>query len=184
MGIFNTSHSYGFISILFHWLMALILLATFLLGLNLEDNFQNYDAVLMLHNSLGILIFLLAIFRVCWRWINIRPKPLASKKILIKLATFIHILFYVIFFVMPLSGYLLTNLQGDVVSFFGTHLPEILERNRDMKRVVHSIHDLLGNVVLAMLALHVVGALYHHYWLKDNTLKRINFFNKIKANQE
>ena len=63
MGILNTAQSYGFISILFHWLMAIILLATFLLGLNLEDNFQNYDAVLMLHNSLGILIFLLAIFR-------------------------------------------------------------------------------------------------------------------------
>ena len=184
MGILNTAQSYGFISVLFHWLMAIILLATYLLGLNLEDNFQNYDAVLMLHNSLGILIFLLAIFRICWRWINIRPEPLSSKKILIKLATFIHILFYVIFFVMPLSGYLLTNLQGDVVSFFGTQLPEILERNRDMKRVAHSIHDLLGNIILVMLALHVVGALYHHYWLKDNTLKRIYFFNKIKANQE
>ena len=85
---------------------------------------------------------------------------------------------------MPLSGYLLTNLQGDVVSFFGTHLPEILDRNRDMKRIVHSIHNLLGNVILVMLALHVVGALYHHYWLKDNTLKRMYFFNKIKANQE
>src|SRR6056300_2022226 len=179
MPILNNNHTYGLVSIFFHWLMALILIVNFILGLNLEYNFQYYYEVLMLHNSLGILIFLLAIFRVCWRWINIRPEPLSSKKILIKLATFIHILFYVIFFVMPLSGYLLTNLQGDIVNFFGTHLPEILERNRDIKRVVHSIHDLLGNVILAMLALHVVGALYHHYWLKDNTLKRIYFFNKI-----
>ena len=164
--------------------MALILLATYLLGLNLKDNFQNYDMVLMLHNSLGILILLLAIFRVCWKWLNIRPEPLATKKILIKLATFIHVLFYIIFFVIPISGYLLTNLQGDVVSFFGTQLPEILERNIDMKRSVHSIHDILGNILLAMLSLHVVGALYHHYWLRDNTLRRMNFFNKIKASQE
>ena len=184
MGILNTSHSYGFISILFHWLMAIILLATFLLGLNLKDNFQNYDTVLMIHNSLGILIFILVIFRVCWRWLNIRPEPLASKIILIKLATLIHILFYIVFFVMPITGYMLTNLQGDVVSFFGTQLPELLERNRDMKRTVHSIHDILGNILLAMLTLHIIGALYHHYWLKDNTLKRITFFNKVKANQE
>ena len=184
MGIFNTSHSYGFISVLFHWLMALILLATFLLGLNLKDNFQNYDVVLMLHNSLGIVIFLLAVFRLCWRWLNILPDPLATKRVLIKLATLIHILFYVIFFTMPLTGYLLTNLQGDVVNFFGTQLPELLERNRDMKRTVHSIHDILGNALLAMLSLHIIGALYHHYWLKDNTLRRMNFFNKIKANRE
>ncbi len=164
--------------------MALILLATFLLGLNLEDNFQNYDKVLMLHNSLGILIFLLAVLRICWRWLNILPNPLATKKILIKLATFIHILFYIIFFVMPLSGYLLTNLQGDVVSFFGIQLPELLERNRDIKRIVHSMHDLLGNIILAMLTLHIIGALYHHYLLKDSTLRRMNFFNKVKANQE
>jgi len=53
-----------------------------------------------------------------------------------------------------------------------------------MKRTVHSIHDILGNILLAMLVLHIFGALYHHYWLKDNTLKRIIFFNKVKANQE
>ena len=179
MGIFNTSHSYGFISVFFHWLMALILLATFLLGLNLKDNFQNYDMVLMLHNSLGIVIFLLAVFRLCWRWLNILPDPLAKKKVLIKLATLIHILFYVIFFTMPLTGYLLTNLQGDVVNFFGTQLPELLERNSDIKRIIHSMHDILGNIILAMLTLHIIGALYHHYWLKDNTLRRMNFFYKV-----
>ena len=85
---------------------------------------------------------------------------------------------------MPITGYMLTNLQGDAVNFFSTQLPELLERNRDMKRIVHSMHDTLGNVLLAMLSLHIIGALYHHYWLKDNTLRRMNFLNKIKANQE
>ena len=85
---------------------------------------------------------------------------------------------------MPLTGYLLTNLQGDAVNFFGTQLPELLERNSDIKRIVHSMHDILGNTILAMLTLHIIGALYHHYWLKDNTLRRMNFFNKVKANQE
>lgn len=184
MGILNSKYSYGFISILFHWIMALILLATFLLGLNLEHNFQYYYEVLMIHNSLGILIFLLAIFRVCWKWLNIKPEPLSSRKILIKLASSIHILFYFLFFLIPITGYLLTNLQGDTVSFFGTSLPEILNRNIEVKHYARNIHEALGKIMMVMILMHVIGALYHHFWLKDNTLKRILFFSKIKTNQE
>jgi cytochrome b561 len=80
MPILNNNHTYGLVSIFFHWLMALILIVTFILGLNLEYNFQYYYEVLMLHNSLGILIFLLAIFRACWKWLNIKPDPLHFKK--------------------------------------------------------------------------------------------------------
>ena len=184
MPILNKNHTYGLVSILFHWLMAIILLVTFVLGLNLEHNFQYYYEVLMLHNSLGILIFFLAIFRACWKWFNIRPEPLSSKKIFIRLATVIHISFYVLFFLIPITGYLLTNLQGDTVSFFGTYLPNILEKNFQFKQYAHNIHEILGKIILVMVVLHIIGALYHHYWLKDNTLKRILFFNKIKSNQE
>lgn len=184
MIILNNNYSYGFISILFHWLMALILIATFALGLNLENNFQYYYEVLMLHNSLGILIFILAIFRICWRWLNIKPTPLNSNKIFVKLATIIHISFYILFFLIPITGYLVTNLQGDTVSFFGNFLPDIMSKNIEFKYYARILHELLGKIVLVLFILHVIGALYHHHWLKDNTLKRMTFFNKVKANQE
>ena len=184
MPVLNKNYTYGFVSILFHWLMAIILIVTFVLGLNLEHNFQYYYEVLMLHNSLGILIFLLAIIRVCWKWVNIKPDQLPSKRIFMKLATLIHVFFYILFFLIPITGYLLTNLQGDTVSFFGNFFPDILSKNIDLKYYIHIIHEALGKIILIMFILHVVGALYHHYYLKDNTLKRIMFFNKIKANQE
>jgi len=63
-------------------------------------------------------------------------------------------------------------------------LPDILEKNIQYKQYAHNIHELLGKIILVMVLLHIVGALYHHYWLKDNTLKRMLFFNKIKSNQE
>ena len=184
MPILNNNHTYGLVSIFFHWLMALILIVTFILGLNLESNFQYYYEVLMLHNSLGILIFLLASFRACWRWLNIKPDPLTSKKVFMKMASMIHLFFYILFFLIPITGYLLTNLQGDTVSLFGNYLPVILEKNIQYKQYVHNIHEILGKIILVMVLLHIVGALYHHYWLKDNTLKRMLFFNKIKSNQE
>jgi cytochrome b561 len=39
MPILNKNHTYGLVSKLFHWLMAIILIVTFVLGLNLEHNF-------------------------------------------------------------------------------------------------------------------------------------------------
>lgn len=179
MKLLNSENKYGLISIVFHWLMALVILITFTLGLNLKHNYQYYYEVLMLHNSLGITIFLLAIFRIAWKFINIKPTPLLNKKILMKLATVIHIIFYIIFFILPITGYILTNLQGDTVVFYGINLPEILERDRDLKYYTHLIHDWLGNILLVLFSLHVLGALYHHIIIKDNTLRRITFL-KLK----
>ena len=181
MKILNSKEKYGLISIIFHWLMALIIVITFILGLNLKYNYQYYYEVLILHNSLGITILLLAIFRIAWKFINIKPSPLPNKKLLMKLATLTHILFYIFFFALPLSGYLLTNLQGDIVSFYGIDLPEILQSNNDFKYYTHIVHDLLGNILLVIFSLHVLGALYHHFVIRDNTLRRITFL-KMKKN--
>ena len=180
MSILNNNQKYGLISIIFHWGMAIIMLITFLLGKNLQDNFENYYEILALHNSFGILIFILAIFRITWKFINIKPDALPNKIIFMKLASLSHIVFYIIFFVMPLTGYLLTNLQGDIVSFFGTSLPSILETNSELKYYIHDIHFYLGNILLLILGLHILGALYHHIILKDNTLRRITLMNLNK----
>ena len=176
MNILNSEERYGLISIIFHWLMALIIIATFILGLNLKHNFQYYYEVLALHNSLGITIFLLALLRVAWRYINIKPIPLPNKPILMKIATLTHIFFYIIFFTLPITGYILTNLQGDIVLFYGYSLPEVLEQHRGLKNYVHTIHDYVGNILLILFSLHVLGALYHHLIKKDNTLRRMTFF--------
>ena len=175
LNILNSDQRYGLISIIFHWLMALIIIATFILGLNLKHNFQYYYEVLALHNSLGITIFLLAILRVTWRFFNIKPTQLPNKVIFMKLATLTHIFFYIIFFTLPITGYILTNLQGDIVLFYGYSLPELLEQNRGLKNYVHTIHDYVGNILLILFSLHVLGALYHHLIKRDNTLRRITF---------
>ena len=179
MPILNNNQKYGLISILFHWSMAIIILITFLLGKNLQDNFENYYFILQLHNSFGLLILILAIFRLIWKFLNIKPDAPSNKIIFMKLASLTHIIFYIFFFIIPITGYLLTNLQGDVVNFFGTHLPNILERNSGLKYYVHDAHYYLGNILLLILSLHILGALYHHFILRDNTLRRISFM-KLK----
>jgi len=98
MPILNNNQKYGIISIIFHWGMAIIILITFLLGKNLQDNFENYYFILQLHNSFGLLIFILAIFRLIWKFLNIKPDAPSNKIIFMKLASLTHIIFYIFFF--------------------------------------------------------------------------------------
>ena len=84
MRLANSADNYGLISKLFHWIMAALIIATYLLGKNLENNFEYYYEILMIHNTLGLSILVLAIFRLSWKFINIRPKPILKNKILIE----------------------------------------------------------------------------------------------------
>ena len=83
MKLANSADNYGLISKLFHWIMAALIIATYILGKNLENNFEYYYEILMIHNTLGLSILVLAIFRLSWKFINIRPKPILKNKILI-----------------------------------------------------------------------------------------------------
>ena len=53
MKLANSADNYGLISKLFHWIMAALIIATYLLGKNLENNFEYYYEILMIHNTLG-----------------------------------------------------------------------------------------------------------------------------------
>ena len=55
MKLANSADNYGLISKLFHWIMAALIIATYILGKNLENNFEYYYEILMIHNTLCLL---------------------------------------------------------------------------------------------------------------------------------
>ena len=79
----NISKSYGLVSILLHWLMALLIFFMFGLGLYMVE-LTYYDAwykgSLDLHKSLGITLLVLWFIRLTWKSINIQPNPLPGAK--------------------------------------------------------------------------------------------------------
>ena len=175
MKLVNSADDYGLISKLFHWVMAALMIATYVLGISLENNYEYYYEILMFHNTLGLLILFLAIFRLSWKFINIRPKPILKNKILINVAKTNYFLFYSIFFLQPISGYLLTNLQGDAVMFLNFELVEILSHNSDLMYIFKIFHEYSSNVLLVLFFIHTGAALMHHFVFRDRTLKRMTF---------
>src|SRR6185437_5511496 len=182
MAIRNTRERWGSLSQLLHWLIvALIALqATLgLTGLLLPLGMQKL-AMLARHKSIGITILGLAALRLLWRWLNPTP-PLPSNLRPHErfLAHFTHAGLYVLLFAMPLTGWIMSSARGFPVSWFNLFkLPDLVPKSKALYGAMVVTHATLASSLAVIVALHIAGALKHHYVLKDDTLRRMLPFGR------
>ena len=74
---------------------------------------------------------------------------------------------------MPLAGWLILSAAGKPIPFFGLQLPALISENKDLAKLIREFHETLGKVGYFLIGLHAVAALFHHYVLRDNTLRRM-----------
>jgi cytochrome b561 len=79
---------------------------------------------------------------------------------------------YALLLVQPILGLLHTNAHGERVDwFFLGQLPPLIGQNRLLARQLLEAHEMVGLVLLGLIALHTSAALYHHFWRRDDTLE-------------
>jgi cytochrome b561 len=75
---------------------------------------------------------------------------------------------------MPLSGWFLTSAAGYAPSFFGLFtLPTLIAKNNDLLELFESVHEWLAYGLIALIIIHTLAALKHHFIDKDDILKRM-----------
>ncbi|WP_106754404.1 cytochrome b [Pannonibacter carbonis] len=159
---------------LLHWIVALLVLATWPLGMVIQ--FTAKDVQLdfyMLHESLGFIVLWLMLLRIGNRLVARPPHPEGSA-VQRAAAGLVHGLLYVLLVVMPVSGFLATNAHGFPLVWFNLvpvwspigKLPEIAG-------VFSAIHGFSAWGLLALLVLHLAAVLFHHVVRRDTTLYRI-----------
>lgn len=182
MTIRNTRERWGAVSQFLHWLIvALIALqaALGLTGLLLPLGVEKL-ATLARHKSIGITILGLAVLRLLWRWVNPTP-PLPSN---LKpherfLARFTHAALYVLLFAMPLTGWTMSSARGFPVSWFNLfELPDLVPKSTALYNTLVATHAVLACSLAVVVALHVAGAVKHHFVLRDDTLRRMLPFGR------
>jgi cytochrome b561 len=166
----------------FHWVIAALVVTQFVLA-NLEDDLPigaHKLALLARHKSVGMTILMLAILRLLWRLWNPPPElPSGMKPIERVLARATHIAFYVLLFAMPITGWLMSSAKNYSVSWFGLFTwPNLIGKNEAAFDLLHSTHEILSDVLFAVAVLHILAALKHHFWNKDNVLLRMLPFTK------
>lgn len=160
-----------------HWLMAALILGLAALGIVMHEmplsplKLELYAW----HKWFGVTVFLLAWLRLAWRLTHRPPAlPATLSAPLQRLAHAGHALLYVLMIVIPLSGWLMSSAKGVQTVWFGiVPLPDLLGRDRELGDLLQLAHKLLNLLLLLTLAGHVLAALWHHFVLKDDTLRRM-----------
>jgi cytochrome b561 len=165
----NTAERFGAVAQSLHWVIVAGVVAAYFLAEAGED--RDSAELMDLHRSIGLTILLLAVLRLAWRFLDRRPDwPAAMPGWQRGAARAAHAGFYALLFALPLTGWLVSSLEGDSITWFGWfELPPLtLAVEED---AVEDVHELLFNVLLALAALHVAGALKHQLLDRDGVLR-------------
>lgn len=167
---------YSALSIALHWTIATLILVQLGLGWwmneGLPDHSPAQHKVESIHIEIGLTMLLLVLVRIASRLIVPVPKlPPEFPRWESALARTIHVLFYVLMLVLPLSGWLMLTVRGAHISFWGLpwpHLPGLQglsgPAHKAFSRSVKHFHVYTQIwILLAMLALHVAGAIKHQF---------------------
>lgn len=157
-----------------HWLTALLLALAVALILVRDqvDGRALRQWLLEGHRHLGLLILLLFFVRAVLRY-RLGKWPSASdSSVLVRLAaSCTHFGLYALLLVQPLLGWALSSAEGRPVHFLGLTLPPLVGSDEDLADRLTEWHENVAWLLLALITLHVGAALWHHFILRDRTLR-------------
>ena len=126
-----------------------------------------------LHKSIGVTILALIAIRILWRITHTPPALLASYKVWErKLAAATHHLFYLLMIALPLSGVIMALNSKYGIKWFGVPFLSGVD-NKPTREIWVEAHEIIGIIMLLMIAIHVLGALKHKFIDNDETLNRM-----------
>jgi len=159
-----------------HWLMFALIAAQFAIAWTMPEIEPDtpQEGLVDWHLSVGAAILSVAVLRLMWRVIRPTPLMAAMKPWERRLARATHDTLYLLLIVLPLLGWAAAGFFGYTVRLFGVlTLPALAAKGTHWAEVAGDIHAVLTNVLLAVVGLHVAGALYHYFILRDRVLQRM-----------
>lgn len=180
MTLRNSSTSWGLVARLLHWLLFVLIVGAWY-AVEVHEDFPRGTPEraewMRLHFSIGMTIFALVWVRLGWRVSGEVPAEIPGPRLQLLAARLVHVALYLLLIAMPVTGLLTTQLEGRAVSWFGLiDIPLFLSLDKETAAVLEDAHgELLWPALLALVALHAAAALWHHFGLKDDTLRRMTF---------
>lgn len=162
----------------FHWTMFLLILAAYVFGKGHEFFPRGSDGrgdMLGAHFLVGIAVFLLVWPRL-WQRRKYGVPPIEPPLAIWthRLAAATHAALYAFFIVQPLLGFFTAQLTGKHIGLFGvTVIPQWLTIDKPFGHQLEDIHVAIAEIFVFVILLHIAAALWHHYVVRDNVLKRM-----------
>lgn len=161
-----------------HWATLLLLVATYAC-IELRELYPKgsdpRELLKAWHYILGVAVLpltgvRLALAALAGRAPPVHPAPPQWQR---AVAAAVHAALYAFLVAMPLLGWLLLSLEGQSVHLGGLALPPLAAKDGDLAEAVEALHETLGVAGYWLIGLHAAAALFHHYWQRDDTLRRM-----------
>jgi cytochrome b561 len=169
-----------------HWLLAILIIAALALGALVMAKLSNADPMkveaLRSHMFGGGLILALMMVRLFVRTRTAHPRAATTgSSLLDQIAWASHRLFYGLIIAMVASGATMALQAGLFEIVYGGRgtLPPDL-----WVYPIRSVHYVISRLLMALIALHIAGALYHTLILKDGLLRRMAFGRRVIGNHQ
>jgi cytochrome b561 len=172
---------YDPLTIILHWLIATLIAGLLVLGFVMTR--PSIDPALQFslfqwHKSFGMLALLLAAIRLLHSFLRVRVGPVDGISHAEHLAArLMHIALLLLAVAVPLAGWLIASVSPlEIPTFaFNTvvipHLP--VPKSDAAEAWWTTVHAVLAYSTLALVLLHSLAALYHHYVRRDDVLMRM-----------
>ncbi len=154
--------SYSRAQIVLHWAIALLVFFQLIFGEAIGEyghalrDGETPDSGLVImgnaHIWVGVAILVLMLARIALRLAHGAPALIPGPKLQETVAKAIHGLFYLLLIAAPLTG---------LAAWFLKIKP------------AGEVHELMKPVFIVLIVLHIVGALWHKFVLKDATMQRM-----------
>lgn len=167
---------YKKLSITLHWLMLGLFVGVYAcveLKGYLPKGSEARGLLMGLHGLFGTGIFALVWVRLLGR-LSPRP-PIIPKSPAWQtaIAHLTHVSLYGLMIATPLLAWLMLAAGDKPFPYFGFHLPAPLAVDPNFAKQLKYWHELIGTSGYWLIGLHALAGLFHHYWVKDNTLDRM-----------
>ena len=171
--------SYGTVAVAMHWLLAVGIVFSFLIGLSMVDLPLSPQRLRLFnwHKWLGIAVLALSAARLGWRAAGHPPPPLPAHTPPWQQQAYrgTHLVFYALFFIVPLLGWATTSALGVPVVWLGwLPLPDFVPRNKLFgEEVLAPLHQASSYLLAGIVALHVAAACKHQFVDRDHLMARM-----------
>ena len=172
-----SGNSYDSITIILHWLTAVLVVCLFvsieLRGFLVQGTWIRSE-MQPLHVSLGILLLPTILLRSFWRLSRGGSLPPATSGYMDIAARLAHFGLYGLLIAQVVLGFAVSWAREGTFMFFGLFsVPRLIEIDPSLRHTISDVHQTVAWAIIILAGVHALAALLHHYVLKDDVLARM-----------
>ena len=171
----DTSNSYGWVSILLHWLTAIWVLSLWFLGNSSQSLAASNSASLSAwHVSMGTVGIVLIALRIWWRWRSGHPRIEGQSSLMHGIGKLAHYAMLLAIVVLVISGPLIPwSVTAPLILFETIAVPSPFVARLDFAEQIRELHFLASTTIIIISTLHIAGAFKHMMFNDDETFIRM-----------